>query len=71
MKSASLSNCRSLGHVPVRHSPDGVDIVLECQQCCMAWLIKAITGDEVRIDGSSCEKRLTTQKLYRAKAVQP
>jgi len=38
-----------------------VDIILECPDCCMAWLIQGVTGRETRLEGSSYECRLVEQ----------
>jgi hypothetical protein len=63
MKSLTLGLCRELGHKPVRHSPDGVDLILECTECCKAWLVKGGTGEEIRLTGSAYERRLTQQRF--------
>jgi hypothetical protein len=62
MKSLSLMFCQELGHKPSRHSPDGVDIILECTECCRAWQVKGGTGEEIRLHGSY-ERRLTQQRF--------
>lgn len=62
-KSVSLAGCRSKGHEPGRHSPDGVEIILECSECCMAWLVK-VGGEEIRLFGTY-EERLLRQKIER------
>ena len=64
MKSLTLARCRGQGHIPVRHSPNAVDLILECPVCCMAWLVKGITGEEIRLHGSY-ELRLTQQRIER------
>jgi hypothetical protein len=63
MKSLSLAYCDTLEHTRIRHSPDGVDIIEECPECCKAWLIKAGTGEEIRLIDSSYETRLVNQRL--------
>jgi hypothetical protein len=69
MKSATLAACRALGHEPTRHSPDAVDIILECSDCCMAWLVQGITGRETRLPGSTYERRLIQQRIERDRMV--
>lgn len=51
-------------HFKVRHSPNGVDIIEECEECCKAWIVKP-TGEIWRLWHSSYERRLTEQKLAR------
>ena len=64
MKSLTLAFCKSIAeHKRIRHSPDGVDIIEECPECCKAWLIKALSGEEIRLVGSSYELNLIKQKL--------
>ncbi len=63
MKSLTLGLCRELGHTPTRHSPNGVDVILECTECCKAWMVKGGTGEEIRLVGTSYERRLVQQRL--------
>ena len=63
MKSLTLARCLGQGHKPAQHSPDGFDKILECPVCCMAWLVKGITGEEIRLTGSSYERRLIEQAI--------
>ncbi len=61
-RSTSLAECTAKGHKPSRLSNNGVDVILECPECCRAWLIQGITGDEIRLYGSY-ERRLIEQKI--------
>lgn len=63
MSSMSLRICETLGHQRVRSSPDGYNIILECPECCMAWLVSP-HGDETRLYGHIV-LRLTQQKIER------
>lgn len=42
--------------------PAFFDKIIECPKCCMAWFVNGITGEEIRLAGSSCERRLCEQK---------
>jgi hypothetical protein len=64
--STSFNACRTKGHAPSRHSPNGVDIVFECAECCMAWMQKP-SGELIRLYGEA-ERRLIEQKLARPSA---
>ena len=48
-------------HEKIRHSPNGVDIIEECEECCKAWIVKP-TGEVWRLWNSSYETRLLQQK---------
>lgn len=61
MKSASLAWCRRQKHPLIRHSPDGFNMILECPECCIAWKVMGVTGEEIRLYGEY-ELRLTRQK---------
>ena len=64
--SRSLAECRSLAHDLVQSSPDGMDRLFECPICCKAWLIKAGTGEEIRLHGHT-ELRLAIAKSLQAR----
>lgn len=66
MKSVSLGWCTMVKHPQIRHSPNGVDIIIECPTCCMAWIVKGGTGEEIRLAGSEYERRLCEQKLLQS-----
>ena len=60
--SKTYQTCQLAKHQTFRHSPDGFDTIVECPVCCMAWLIKGVTGEQIRLEGSSYERRLIEQK---------
>jgi hypothetical protein len=61
--SVSYDNCK---HKKTSHSPDGFDCIEECKTCLMAWLIKGITGEVIRLTNSSYETRLIKQAIAKA-----
>ena len=49
MMSKSLRECESKHHRRTRHSPDGFNIIEECETCHARWLIQGITGEVIRL----------------------
>ena len=52
MKSVTLKMCDEKHHERARHSPNGFDIIEECETCFASWMIKGITGEEIRLPDS-------------------
>lgn len=67
--STSFNACQAKGHAPSRHSPNGVDIIFECADCCMAWIQKP-SGEVIRLYGEA-ERRLIAQKIARTAETTP
>jgi hypothetical protein len=63
LKSDSLAACKRWSHKRIAHSPNGVDMIEECPNCCIAWIIKP-SGEEIRLYGSY-EERLVKQSIER------